>query len=230
LQILALDTSSAAGSSALIDDERVVVERVGDGSRTHGERLPGELMATLEAAGVDLQAVDRFAVAVGPGSFTGLRVGIASIQGLALASDKLVVPVTTFEALARCTSGENEAVAIWIDAHRGEVFAALFGPDRRATLREPSSLTPTATLDAWDRTLQSIDRIHFAGGGAIRYHDVIRTRLGERAAIEAHVPALAGVIGQIACREPSRAGRPHAIVPLYVRRPDAELARDGRRA
>src|SRR6516165_5121101 len=96
--VLALDTSSAAGSAAVIRGDRVLVERAGDASRTHGERLPRELMAVLDAARVDLREIDHFAVSIGPGSFTGLRVGIATIQGLAFAQNKLVVPVSSFEA------------------------------------------------------------------------------------------------------------------------------------
>src|SRR5215467_10669713 len=97
--VLSLDTSSAAGSAAVVRDDCVLIERAGDGSRTHGERLPRELMAVLDAAHVDLLAIDRFAVSIGPGSFTGLRVGIATIQGLAFAQRKRVVPVSSFEAL-----------------------------------------------------------------------------------------------------------------------------------
>ena len=74
--------------------------RGGDPSRSHGEQLPGQLMAMLDDEGVALHDVDLFAVSIGPGSFTGLRVGIATIQGLALASGKPVVPVSTFDALA----------------------------------------------------------------------------------------------------------------------------------
>ena len=229
MRIVALDTSSAGGSAALIEDGRVAIVRAGDASRTHGERLPRELMAILDEAGVALAAVDLFAVSIGPGSFTGLRVGIASIQGLALANGRLVAPVSTFEALAYAARDRGRPVATWIDAHRGEVFAALFAADGRTALCEPSSLGPAATLDAWTEHLHAFDRVDFAGDGAIRYGDLIRERLGARALIEPAVPPLAGVIGTIAQAERARAVRPHAVVPLYVRRPDAELARDRRR-
>src|SRR5262249_20238209 len=151
-----------------------------DASRTHGERLPRELMALLEQARVRLDEIEAFAIATGPGSFTGLRVGIATVQGLALAQSKLVVPVSTFEALAAEfrlkadtfrlqaeVTGESErpsnvgsrpsdvgprtsaAIAVWIDAPRGEVFATLYAPDAPTVLQPPTSLTPEATLDAW---------------------------------------------------------------------------------
>jgi tRNA threonylcarbamoyladenosine biosynthesis protein TsaB len=234
--ILALDTSSAAGSAAVLRDGLVIAERSGDATRTHGERLPRELMAVLEEARADLRHVTTFAVCTGPGSFTGLRVGIATIQGLAFAQRKLVVPVSAFEALARTPNADSTPgartsalLATWIDAHRGEVFACLYGPDGRL-LREATSLSPGATLDDWlDNALAADAAIRFEGDGAIRYAGVIRERL-TNASIAAAVPQLAGTIARIADAERDRAVQPHAVVPLYVRRPDAELARDRKAA
>jgi tRNA threonylcarbamoyladenosine biosynthesis protein TsaB len=226
--ILALDSSTAAGNAAVLRDRRVVVERVGDRSRTHGTRLPSELMTALADAGVALADVDRFAVATGPGSFTGLRVGIASMQGLALAGGKLIAPVSTFEALAFRARDSADPIGIWIDAQRGEVFAALFAPHSQAMLIAPSALHPLQTLDAWNGQLAAIERVRFTGDGAVRYAGELRARLGDRAIVDADTPPLAGAIAEIACADPERAVRPHAIVPLYVRRPDAELARERR--
>jgi tRNA threonylcarbamoyladenosine biosynthesis protein TsaB len=243
--ILALDTSSAAGSAALVRDDRILIERGGDASRTHGERLPRELMTILDEARVTLADVDRFAVATGPGSFTGLRIGIAAMQGLALAQGKRITPVSTFEALAwtmrsgvkadKAATGERppssghppaELIGVWIDAHRGEVFAALYGADG-TEWQPPTSLSPQSTLDVWSASLAG-HAVRFAGDGAVKYAGVIEARLGEGAGIPADAPALAGAVGRIAARHPDRGVRPHAVVPLYVRRPDAELARDRR--
>jgi len=228
--ILALDTSSRDGSAAVVRDHAIAIERAGDGSRTHTERLPSELMVVLREAGVDLKDVERLAVVVGPGSFTGLRVGIATIQGLALARDLLVTPVSTFDALAWNARGERDAIAAWVDAHRGEVFATLLAADGRTALEPASSLAPEATLDAWHASLGSHARVRFVGDGAVRYRDAISQRLGARAEIDAQVPLLAGAAGRIAAAEPDRAVRPHAVVPCYVRRPDVEIVRDRRRA
>jgi tRNA threonylcarbamoyladenosine biosynthesis protein TsaB len=227
--ILALDTSSAAGSAALVRDDAIVLERAGDATRTHGERLPRELMSLLDEAGVDVHDVDRFAVATGPGSFTGLRIGIATIQGLALAQGKRVVPVSTFEALrASHRRPRGSRLAVWIDAHRGEVFATLYDVDGRV-LHGPTSLAPDATLDAWAVDLEG-GPVEFAGDGAVRYRAILERRLGQSAGIPATVPPLAGAIGTIAAGHPDRAVHPHAVVPLYVRRSDAELARDRRQS
>jgi tRNA threonylcarbamoyladenosine biosynthesis protein TsaB len=231
--ILALDTSANRGSAAVIraDGERtIVVERAGDESRPHGERLPMELMAVLREAGASIEDLGGLAVAVGPGSFTGLRVGIATIQGLALARSLPVTPVSTFEALAWHARGSTGAIAAWVDAHRGEVFATLLAPDGRTVLAPAAALAPEAALDAWRDALAPFARVRFLGDGAVRYRDVIHGRLGPQAEVDAAAPMLAGGIAWIASTEPGRAVRPHALVPQSVRRPDVELTRDRRQA
>src|ERR1041384_6636557 len=99
--ILALDTSTRVGSSAALRGDDVLAEVPGDPSRTHAERLPADLMQALDGAGLVLADVDVFAVATGPGSFTGLRVGIATMQGLALAAGRPLVGVSALDALAQ---------------------------------------------------------------------------------------------------------------------------------
>ncbi len=223
--ILALDTSSRAGSAALLRDGTIICERDGDPSRTHGEQLPGELMDMLRAEAVPIREIDLYSAATGPGSFTGLRVGIATIQGLALPNGKLVVPVSTFDALVARARDGRRRVAAWIDAHRGEVFAVLYSPEGHL-LQSASSLSPQETLGRWRSALADASDIIFTGDGAWRYADIIRDRLGPLGILAPPTGSLAGTIGQIAHAERSRAVHPHAIVPTYVRRPDAELARD----
>ena len=86
--VLALDTTTSSGSCALARDGRVVREQVNDAPNAHAERLPGDLMSLLDGANLRLADIDVFAVATGPGSFTGLRIGIATMQGLAFAEGK----------------------------------------------------------------------------------------------------------------------------------------------
>jgi tRNA threonylcarbamoyladenosine biosynthesis protein TsaB len=222
--VLALDTTTRSGSVAVVKDGTIVAELVGDGARTHGERLPRELMAALEQASVTLDAVDLLAVAAGPGSFTGLRVGIAAMQGLAMATGRRIVPVSALDALAAAGAQAPgaDAVAAWMDAQRGEVFASLYDSSGMHIIQAASSLTPERTLDAWD--LRGRGLVRFIGDGASRYQANIRARLEAGAQIQT-TPPLAGVIGQIAARSPERGVLPHAVVPIYVRRSDAELAR-----
>ena len=98
--VLALDTTNRAGSVAVVNRGVLLGEIAGDPSRNYGERLPQDLMRVLAAAAIPLEAVDLLAVAAGPGSFTGLRVGIAAMQGLAMATGRKIVPVSALDALA----------------------------------------------------------------------------------------------------------------------------------
>jgi tRNA threonylcarbamoyladenosine biosynthesis protein TsaB len=222
MRVLALDTTNRAGSVALVEDDRVVDERAGDASRTHGERLPGE----LAQLGAPWSAIDVFAVASGPGSFTGLRIGIATMQGLGLVTGRRVLGVSALEALAQIASRSlrpGALVASWIDAQRGEVFSALyriadaplFTPERLLELETPTVAGPDATRSAWAQ--YDLSSAVFTGDGAARY------QAGAGAP-----PLLAGAIGRMAAVSANRGvtGSPGAIHPLYVRRPDAELARD----
>src|SRR4029079_10134237 len=104
------------GSIAVLHDATVRVERAGDPSLTHGQRLPGELARLLADARVRIEDVDLLAVAAGPGSFTGLRVGIATIQGIAMAQGKRVVAVSALEALARAAINVDRPIGALMDA------------------------------------------------------------------------------------------------------------------
>ena len=225
--ILSLDTTTRSGSVAIVGDRRVLFEREGDPSRTHAQRLPSELMEACRAAGVGIEQVELFAVAAGPGSFTGLRVGIATVQGLAIARGRRVVPVSALEALAAATPGGHTRIAAWMDAQRGEVFAQPFerAGDAATALTDAISAEPAAALDFHAEALAGAV---FHGDGAIRYRDVITGARPEGFQIVEPVRPLAAAIALIAARNPDRAVLPHAVVPIYVRRSDAELARDRR--
>src|SRR4029453_8016717 len=164
MKVLALDTTTRVGSVALVENDRVIEERNGDDTRSHAERLPHELLAVANANGVALSAIDVFAVASGPGSFTGLRIGIATIQGLALVARRRVIGVPALDALAHLASLDLDAgafVAAWMDAHRRDVFAALyrvtaappFDPARLEELDSASAGDPGSVLTRWQRFL-----------------------------------------------------------------------------
>jgi tRNA threonylcarbamoyladenosine biosynthesis protein TsaB len=238
--VLALDTTTRPGSVALADEHTVIADRQGDPLRTHAEDLPGGLLALLEAHGLTTASIDLFAVASGPGSFTGLRVGIATMQGLALVSGRRIVGVSILDALGQLASIEAQpaaTVAAWVDAHRGDVFAALyrvtaaavFLPERLTLVDGPLVGSPSSVLARWALELNRAPAV-WIGDGATTYADTITGTIGP-APIVAH-PLLAGVVGRLAI---VRAGRgegvhPAAVRPLYVRRPDAEIDRDRRNA
>src|SRR2546427_2301219 len=132
MRVLALDTTTRAGSVALVDENVIVEERPGDLSRTHAQRLPTEVLAVLETHSVRLSAIDVFAVAAGPGSFTGLRIGLATIQGLAFVTGRPIVGISALEALAQIASrgvAAGGALGAWVGgAPRGGGFGRFPGP------------------------------------------------------------------------------------------------------
>jgi tRNA threonylcarbamoyladenosine biosynthesis protein TsaB len=226
--VLALDTTGRAGSAALLSGSQVVAESSADPAINHAARLPGELIDVIARAGMAPADIDLLAVAAGPGSFTGLRVGIATMQGLAMALSKPIVPVSTLDALAAVAAAEpGTLVAAWVDAQRDEVFAAIYEAGSAAPIAEATALPPLETLAAV-AAIAAGRRIRFIGDGAVRYADRIAAALGAQADIALAPPRLAGAIGRIAAAAPHRAVAPHAVAPLYVRRPDVELARDRR--
>jgi tRNA threonylcarbamoyladenosine biosynthesis protein TsaB len=238
--VLALDTTTRAGSVAVVKDGSVLDLLAGDPGRAHAERVPADLVRSLERAGFSLSDVDVFAVAVGPGSFTGLRIGIAAIQGCAFAAGRQVVGVSALEALALSSSGNLPAGAdtrlgVWMDAQRQEVFSALYdmrGRGSEATLETldgPAVGVPASTAARWHHLLGGA-WCAVAGDGAVRYSQLLADTAGAPVRV-IEPPPLAATIALVAERR-ARAGEstaPHAIRPLYVRRPDAELARDRRR-
>jgi tRNA threonylcarbamoyladenosine biosynthesis protein TsaB len=226
LIILSLDTTTRAGSAAVLRGNDVLAELTGNPDLTHGERLPDDLMRVLREASVRIEDVELFAVAAGPGSFTGLRVGIATAQGLAMARARRVVPVSALEALARAAVNPASPIAAWMDAQRGEVFSEVYTPDGSTVIDAAESSPPAALFERWGETFAG-QRPLFTGDGAVRYRDVIAARFGAHVRVLAP-PPLAAFIGQIAASNPDRAVLPHAVVPIYIRRPDAELARTRR--
>ena len=232
MRILALDTTTRAGSVALVEDDGVIAERRGDPSRTHAERLPHEILALLADHGRQSSDIDLFAVASGPGSFTGLRVGIATIQGLAFVHGRRIAAVSALDALAQSAGRDLHAgafVGVWSDAQRRDVFTALyrigtnpaFTPTRLKQVDPPAVDDPSVTLIRWTQLIDG-ESIVYAGDGAVQYGDLIRAQRPDARIIEA--PPLAGVIGLMAAAmaETGDTIEPAEIRPLYVRRPDAE--------
>ena len=234
--VLALDTTTRQGSIALARDGSTLAIYAGDAAVTHGVRLPGDLVRLLDAQGLSIADVELFAVAAGPGSFTGMRIGIATMQGLALANRKSLVGISALDAIHEAVNSQPSAlstpaglrsvgdVAVWMDAQRGQVFSALY---RSGALLEPAIADkPADILARWAH--QKIQPALYAGDGALSYQSVIREGDAEARIIEAPplAPSIA-VLGEAALRERG-ASSPDAIRPIYVRRSDAELVRDAK--
>jgi len=131
MRILAIDTALEACSAALLDGDTVVAEETQEMARGHAEALMPMLARLRENAAFYFNVIDRIAVTVGPGSFTGLRVGIAAARGIALAAGKPAVGITTLEALAAplIASDASSPVVSVIDARHNHVYLQAFGTD-----------------------------------------------------------------------------------------------------
>ena len=226
--ILALDTTTRQGSCALARGSAVIAEQLGDQAIPQSAQVPGELMRLLERAGVELAEIDLYAVATGPGSFTSLRIGIATMQGLAFAAGAPLVGISALDALAAIASDGTSTIHTWVDAWRGEVYAAEYRAGRAIG---PPVVSKPETLLAGSAPSGAPEAAIFIGDGAATYRHLILSTQGHRSSIaEPPTPPLAGAIARRAARE-ADAGRlplPHAIRPIYVRRSDAELARGNR--
>lgn len=221
--------------------------------RSPSEQLPGALATLLAREHLALSDVDVFGVAAGPGSLTGLRVGIATIQGLAFAADRRVVAVSALEALAvrACVQhgplAARTLVAGWTEAHRGEVFTAVYevqsgapAGDRQPSVRtagtvklverEPPAVgAPDEVLARW-RAMERDAAMLITGNAVAAHADALRAAL-RHVEVDPGGP-LAGIVATLAGERHARgeSAAPHAVQPLYVRRPDAVLARERRQA
>ncbi len=126
MRVLAVDTSSPRGSVAVVGPEGVLAEARVVTAEGHSRWLLTAAAALLQGLAIDARTIDVFAVTTGPGSFTGLRVGIGSVQGLALASGRPCVGLSTLDVLAASAAGSSGTIVALVDAFRGEVFSGVY--------------------------------------------------------------------------------------------------------
>jgi tRNA threonylcarbamoyladenosine biosynthesis protein TsaB len=204
--VLALDTALAATSVAVLDGEKVLATRSEPMERGHQERLAGIVRDTMDEAKIDFEALDRIGVTVGPGSFTGLRVGLAFAKGLALALDIPCIGVGTLEALAASVRAVGPVVAA-IDARRGQVYLQIFR--NGAALTAPEALTIENAKARLDQVGAGASTLVGSGGPLLRSEDtLINVYFADPVAL---ARLAANVLEPIA--------RP---APLYLRAPDAK--------
>jgi tRNA threonylcarbamoyl adenosine modification protein YeaZ len=233
MMILALETATRAGSLAILGPGRIHAA-AGGTSLTHSVRLPKELFDFLESNGLTLSDIDRLAVVSGPGSFTGLRIGLATIQGISLTSGVPVIPVPTLDAMVTAwrdaNSGLSCRVVTCLDGARNDMFFAVFDCDHSG---EPRTVLEAAVATAEEcavriSALDAALPLIVVGDGGIRYREVLQSAW-PRATFDETLPNMALGAALFASSRESESVAPHALRPLYVRRPDAELARERRR-
>jgi tRNA threonylcarbamoyladenosine biosynthesis protein TsaB len=198
------------------------IERPAHGRPAHATRLLVEVEQAAQALG-GWASVDRIAVGVGPGSFTGLRIGIATAQALARAQVLELVGVGSLEALARGGAGRaaGKAILAAIDARRGELFTVLLGPGGER-IWEVAVDRPEAVVD---RLSQLPEAPLAVGSGALRFRDELRKAGAEVPDDGESLHRVSGTeVCAIGAELPASEGS--AVEPLYLRRPDAERWRE----
>ena len=216
MRILAVDTSSVHGSVCVAAEDRILGEIRLASSMQHTERLFRALEFLFQQLPFSLSDVDLFVAARGPGSFTGLRVGLAAMEGFASAHGKTAAGVTTLEALAWKAGISDALVVPIIDARRGDIYSAVYRRTGNSLIEEQSAvvLKPAEWLASLPR-----QPLVFCGDGANRYRsEIVRQRGWDVHAMDLY---LASAIAELAVT--ANCG---PLEPLYVRKTDAEIARE----
>lgn len=231
--ILAVETSTLSGSVALIEAppggngsprEKVLGETTVSTPETHSARLMPAIDRLLHETSLDIRQVQGIAVGLGPGSFTGLRIAVSTVKGLAYSLRVPVAGVPTLEALARNVPYARMQVCPVLDARKKEVYAALFGGDGEGRLER---LTEDQVLSPEDLCLRIGEKTLLVGNAVETYGELFRERLGNLALFappELSAPR-AAIVARLSLSH-FREGRTldlSSFTPLYLRRSEAEI-------
>jgi tRNA threonylcarbamoyladenosine biosynthesis protein TsaB len=240
--ILSLETATRAGSIALVRGEALLASRTGDAQISHSTNLLEHIGAVLDEARVTLREIDVFAVATGPGSFTGLRIGLATVKSFAATLIRPCVGIPTLHAVAHA-AGESRCTVAMLPAGRGEVYAQRFAVSSTGVVQPldgPTNRSPRNLLDS----VAALRQLKWAGEGAHIFAEEIEARaLSEGIAFQTtdsqaltssdeeqwtlvnNSEVLAVSVATLA-RSGVRAGEtnlPQDLQAIYVRPSDAEL-------
>lgn len=228
--VLAIDTSGPSVGVALLEGERLLFECSLTHKRTHSQWV----MPTVEQALVQTERaigdINLFAAVVGPGSFTGVRIGVTTVKSLAQATGKPCIGVHALEALAAGIGGFDGAICPILDARAGQVYAAAFAPGMPPRRLVADDALP---LPVFLQRAQALERtLCFVGDGVPVFREQIEAALGERACFAPpHLCGLrAGSAAVLAAYRSEQAVRYDALEPLYLRAPQAERERAAREA
>ncbi|HAK88276.1 MAG TPA: tRNA (adenosine(37)-N6)-threonylcarbamoyltransferase complex dimerization subunit type 1 TsaB [Nitrospiraceae bacterium] len=223
MKLLAIETSTMLGGVAIMDGDALITESRLNVKVTHSERLMTGIGYALAQSSLKIEDIDVFAVAIGPGSFTGLRVGLSTVKGLVYATGKRLVSVPTLEAFAWNMPFSGYDVCPLLDARKKEVYAGIFRWADDGFVRVMSE--QAIKIDALTSSITGTTI--FLGEGALIYKDVIKANLGAKAffASPQHMvpsPANTAYLGM----KKAAAGEfeePTALAPMYLRKSEAEM-------
>lgn len=221
--LLTVDTSTAAGSVAVSRGEALLGEILLNVRNTHTDRLLLTLRQLLADVGLQIEDVTAYGVVLGPGSFTGVRVGVATVKGLALATSKPVVGVSSLQAIAMQFPFSRLPLCALLDARKKEVYAGLYNwqGGRPVASRPETVIDPDLLLSGLE------EEVLFAGDGSVAYRTLIARRLGSRAHFAPwplHAPR-ASAAAALAL-DSLRAGETiplEQLAPCYIRPSEAEI-------
>jgi len=223
--ILALDTSSIVATVAVMDEDKLIAEYTINHKRTHSQKIMPMIDTILKDCEIKLKDVDYVAVAEGPGSFTGLRIGVSTAKGLAHALNIPAIGVSTLDALAFNIPFCNGLICPILDARRGQVYTAVYKWDQEILYKveEPMAVTIEELIE---KLGSRPEKVVFFGDGILNNIDRLREKLGERVVISPQSIRMprAASIAQLALRkiQSKEIESFYKLAPQYLRKAEAE--------
>lgn len=196
MNILGIDTSTTSGSVAILKDEEIVAELTLNLRKTHSERLLPSIDNLLRECGLGLEDMDAIAVTTGPGSFTGLRIGLSSAKGLGWALNKPILGVSTLLSLACNIPYSSYTICPILDARKGEVYSSLFSMRDGALVREMEDMV----LKPEHLAERLAGEVLFLGDGIKKYGEYFKKHSKKKGAPRFAPPALWNIRASNVCR------------------------------
>ncbi|MEW5802965.1 MAG: tRNA (adenosine(37)-N6)-threonylcarbamoyltransferase complex dimerization subunit type 1 TsaB [bacterium] len=222
--IVGIETSTRLGSAALVSENEIVAEYIIN-TKSHSEQVLREIDQILLSAGKSLEECEAVAVSIGPGSFTGLRIGVSTAKALAFAMNRPILGISTLEALAWNLPFPCGLVCPMIDARKSEVYTALYqwSKGKLRVLIPEMAVSPETMIHRLDRSCKTI----FVGNGSHLYEEMIRAEFGEKAEFSPwhHNFPRASVVAGLGLHRLAlhQVDRIETLVPTYLRPSDAEV-------
>ena len=226
MKILAVSTAEKECSIAVLEENNLVCEEMWATKQTHSKRIMGMVARIMDRASLFIDDIDGFVAAKGPGSFTGLRIGISTVKGLAYAASKPCAGISSLDGIAWQFSFSSIPVCIMMDAQRGEVYHAVykFNNGMLISKSQEQALKPVEALESLKESTL------FAGSGAVAYQEIITEEFVKR---EDNINACfaprfqnkvtASALAEVVFQNPSLLIQNNSLTPEYLRRSDAEI-------
>lgn len=227
MKTLAIDTSSNVATVAVMDEDRLICEYILNHKKTHSQKLMPLIKEVLESCELSVRDVDFFAVALGPGSFTGLRIGVATIKTLAHSMNKPVVGIPTLDALAFGTPYFSGIICPILDAKRDQIYTALFTweNDSIERITDYMALSINELIELLE---QKNEKVLFLGDGTFAFKEILIRALGDLAHFSPKHSLMqrASSVAELALKrfEEGKIDDYMTLAPFYLRKSQAERA------